>query len=236
MGKRNPAWSRDELILALDLFFRCNPLKHSQTSPEVIELSKILNQLSIHVSKPDEERFRNPNGVYMKLCNFLRLDPTYEGQGLKAGSKLEEVIWAEFAASPKRLNEIANSIKAHLATDNYEQAYDEDDEAPEGRILMNAHKSRERNQKLVNKKKNSVSVKACEVCGFVFLKKYGAHGDGYIECHHTIPLHLLEPGHKTRLKDLSLVCANCHRMLHRKTINGNLLSIQELRNAINVKG
>jgi hypothetical protein len=86
---RNPNWTREELILALDLYFKVAPLKTSETNPEIVALSNVLNQLSIHADRPDATRFRNPNGVYMKMCNFLRLDPSYKGTGLKAGSKAD---------------------------------------------------------------------------------------------------------------------------------------------------
>lgn len=78
---RNPKWTRDELILALDLYFRCDPLKTNKSDPEIIALSDLLNSLPIHPQKAEFEKFRNPNGVYMKLCNFLRLDPDYSGAG-----------------------------------------------------------------------------------------------------------------------------------------------------------
>jgi 5-methylcytosine-specific restriction enzyme A len=56
---------------------------------------------------------------------------------------------------------------------------------------------------------------ACEVCDFDFSARYGERGDGFIECHHTKPLADGSPGEKTKLSDLALVCANCHRMIHR---------------------
>jgi 5-methylcytosine-specific restriction protein A len=55
---------------------------------------------------------------------------------------------------------------------------------------------------------------ACEACGFDFGQRYGQRGEGFIECHHTRPLHTLKPGEKTKAKDLRLLCANCHRMVH----------------------
>lgn len=55
---------------------------------------------------------------------------------------------------------------------------------------------------------------ACEVCGFDFEKTYGERGRGYIEVHHVTPLHISGEV-KTRLEDLVLLCANCHRMIHR---------------------
>ena len=35
---RNPKWTRDELILALDFYFRCPPLKTSKDNHEIVEL------------------------------------------------------------------------------------------------------------------------------------------------------------------------------------------------------
>lgn len=36
-------------------------------TPEVIELSALPNALPIHTTRPDAEKFRNPNGVALKL-------------------------------------------------------------------------------------------------------------------------------------------------------------------------
>jgi 5-methylcytosine-specific restriction protein A len=53
---------------------------------------------------------------------------------------------------------------------------------------------------------------ACEVCGFDVSIAHGERGSDYIECHHRTPLHTTGPT-VTRLKDLALICSNCHRML-----------------------
>lgn len=45
---------------------------------------------------------------------------------------------------------------------------------------------------------------------------YGPRGVDFIECHHVKPLSEIEIERKTRLDDLALVCANCHRMIHAK--------------------
>ncbi|MBD3233220.1 MAG: hypothetical protein GF315_05805 [candidate division Zixibacteria bacterium] len=104
-----------------------------------------------------------------------------------------------------------------------------DEEAPEGKILLRYHETRERNASLVRRKKESAQDLICEVCGFGFEKAYGDLGKGFIECHYIQPLSELRPGQKTRLSDLTLVCANCHRILHR---GGDALSIGELRKLI----
>ena len=59
--KRNPPWSHDELVLALDLYQRLG--MPSKSHPEVVELSRILNSLPAHPERPDRGRFRNVNGV-----------------------------------------------------------------------------------------------------------------------------------------------------------------------------
>jgi len=228
---KNPPWTNDELILALDLYFRHNPSQISQAHPEVIELSELLNKLPIHANRPDVVRFRNPNGVYMKLCNFLRFDPSYSGTGLARGGKLEKQIWQEFANDRLRLSQVAKAIKdaAEAPIIGLTADLDEDEEAPEGRVLLRQHKVRERNQSLVRNKKAQVLKRQgklwCEVCSFDFQAVYGELGEGFIECHHTVPVSKLHPGHKTQLKDLALVCGNCHRMLHR---GGENLTIKEL--------
>jgi predicted HNH restriction endonuclease len=108
------------------------------------------------------------------------------------------------------------------------------DEFPEGKEKTRLHKSNERNAKAVKAKKQQVLLTTgkllCEVCDFDFNKFYGEYGYGFAECHHTIPVHNLTEGHKTRLSDLSIVCSNCHRILHRS--RPIMFSIQELREIV----
>ena len=59
---------------------------------------------------------------------------------------------------------------------------------------------------------------ACEVadCRFDFKARYGALGEGYAQVHHLIPLNKApKEGRKIFLKDLAIVCVNCHVMIHR---------------------
>ena len=236
---RNPTWSRDELILALDLYVRFKGNPPSKTNQSVIELSNILNNMGSQIADRTSD-FRNPNGVYMKVMNLRRFDPVYIEQGksgLKRGGKMEEDVWNDFANDPRRLSETANSIRLVVRKGQIPQASLEEDnefaEAEEGRILTRIHRSRERSRVLVEKKKASV-LKAfgrlkCEACSFDFELKYGDRGKGFIESHHIKPLHTLTPGEKTRLDDLALVCSNCHRILHAKR---PWLTIEELRRII----
>ena len=86
--------------------------------------------------------------------------------------------------------------------------------------MTRTHRYRERDKKLVARKKHRVLQEAgrlsCEVCEFNFTDAYGDRGDGFIECHHTKPVSELRDGEKTNINDLALVCSNCHRMIHRR--------------------
>ena len=55
----------------------------------------------------------------------------------------------------------------------------------------------------------------CETCSFDFKDIYGKLGEGFAECHHKKPVSQLRNNEKTKLDDLAILCANCHRMIHR---------------------
>lgn len=233
---RNPKWTRDELILSLDLYFRYPPNKISQTHKEVIRLSEILNSLPIHPRNTEYEKFRNPNGVYMKLCNFLRFDPDYKGSGLTSGGKLEKEIWDEFSSRRDELRKVSQSIidnMSEVSQSNETETYDEDEEFEEGKVLTKLHKIRERSSSIVKKKKEQVLKTkgrlSCEVCNFDFKQFYGDIGSGMSECHHTKPVSTLKKGEKTKLSDLSILCSNCHRVIHKSR---PMLSVIEMRDIV----
>ena len=237
VAKRNPAWTRDELILALDFYFNYTPSIPDKQSQEIADLSGLLNALASKFSGDKHETFRNKNGVYMKLMNFRRFDPNSNGKGLERGGKQEEVVWNLYADHKDELAKAANAIRNHVSVDLSEvpEAMDDDfQEADEGRILTRVHTSRERNRKIVEKKKSSFlkqhDTVFCEVCGFNFQQSYGSRGDGFIECHHRKPLFELDEETETTLDDLALVCSNCHRMLHRDL---DTLSVETLKENIN---
>ena len=67
----------------------------------------------------------------------------------------------------------------------------------------------------------------CQVCGFDFEKTYGDLGKGYIEVHHTKQLYSLDEEMVVNPEtDLVCVCANCHRMLHRK--KNEIVTVEKL--------
>jgi 5-methylcytosine-specific restriction enzyme A len=67
----------------------------------------------------------------------------------------------------------------------------------------------------------------CEVCDIDFAVRYGDRGKGFMECHHVKPIATLVEGQKTQIDDLALICANCHRMIHRSR---PWLSVAQIKN------
>lgn len=227
--------------MALDLYLRHRGAPPAKDSDEVIELSSFLNQMGKALGVVESDTYRNANGVHMKLMNFMHRDPDYikDGRvGLSRGNKDEEIVWDEFASDPARLATVVAAIRAAVAdhaTDHALEGEDDPDfhEAEEGRVLTKLHRYRERDRKLVTSRKNLALKQAgrlvCEACGFDFSAKYGPSAAGIIDVHHTKPVHTLQPGDKTRLEDLALLCANCHRVVHSKK---SWLTIDQVRGLV----
>jgi 5-methylcytosine-specific restriction enzyme A len=235
-SKKNPDWTREELILALDLY-QDHP-SADQQHPKVLELSRLLNRIWGATQIRGADTLRNPNGVSMKLANFQRLDPAFTKRGrvgLTRGGSLERQIWDEFANEPKRLRTVAGAIKSAiesqpelssgtLPADLIEV------EGIEGATLTRMHHYRERDKRIVTQKKASMADAdgriRCEACNFDFFEHYGDRGLGFIEAHHVRPIGSILPGTRNRLSDLVVLCSNCHRMIHSKR---PWLTLEELK-------
>jgi predicted HNH restriction endonuclease len=89
----------------------------------------------------------------------------------------------------------------------------------EGRERWRRHLHRERNRTIVSMKKADTKRLtgrlACEACKFEFGKKYGLELEDFCEVHHRVPFSKDRKERATRLEDLAVLCANCHRAIHR---------------------
>lgn len=237
---KNSKWLRDEIIITLDFYHNNYPNIPDKNSKELKELSLKLNKLGLKLNKNRNEKYRNTNGVYMKLMNFHSLNPHHTSKGLSGASELDKKIFLEFENDKITLSRISNNIINMINLNEPCISYDEDDdidyEVQEGKLYQRVHRFRERDRTIVRLKKikvlNEKGSLNCEGCDFNFKKAYGSHGENFIECHHILPVSKMLPGASTRLEDLCLLCSNCHRMIHRKT---PWLSLKELKKLINTR-
>lgn len=100
-------WSKDELVLALDLYIREPRCK--RTHPDLVQLAAELG--------------RSTGSLYARLQNFKAVDPEYPGTGLIAGTGVCQPIWSAYS---KRLSrgEDVKDILDELATQESDTWYD----------------------------------------------------------------------------------------------------------------
>ncbi len=241
--KRNPNWTREEEILVLDYYFRI--FHEGENARELTqEASDILRKMPNARNATNPASFRSYNGVNMKLANFRSLDPTYDGAGLTNAGRSTIAIWNEFSQNRKELSRQAARIRSSSIDPRpscYEegwailddsQALDLETEAgwaAEGtarKILTTRYERNPQNRAAIESHGPS-----CQICGFDFEEAYGPLGQGFIEVHHKTPLHFLDEEVKINpIEDLTCVCSNCHRMLHRKKYTP--LDAEDLRNIV----
>jgi 5-methylcytosine-specific restriction protein A len=109
----NADWSWDEHVLALQLYMDQRHAPLTKGSPSIAKLSTLLKKLGEKTEVARTPKFRNENGVYMKLMNFRRLDPDIIAKGnsgLSQGSLVEEKVWNKYS------NDISTLATAAAAT------------------------------------------------------------------------------------------------------------------------
>lgn len=109
MAKLN-LWTRDELILALNLYLKLEFGKLHSGNPKIIELANLIG--------------RTPSSIAMRLNNFASVDPYHQQRGiggLPGGKKQVEPIWNEFINNRNELlfeSERILAQKEHLAIED----------------------------------------------------------------------------------------------------------------------
>jgi putative restriction endonuclease len=107
MSKAN--WSRDELIVAFNLYCKTPFTKINSSNKAVKELAPILG--------------RSASAVALKLANFARLDPVLQERnisGMSHGSKEEAAIWNEFNGNWEGLAYQSEQILAKFRNETIE--------------------------------------------------------------------------------------------------------------------
>jgi hypothetical protein len=105
--------------------------------------------------------------------------------------------------------------------------------AKEGRLLTRTHSYKERDRAFAKKAKKYYKkhrgTLTCEVCELDPIDKYGSEGERCIEAHHKVPIQELQPDSITKVEDMAMVCASCHRVIHSRY---PCLTVDEARNLI----
>ena len=215
-GHGNADWTRDETILALELYLARGESVPGKGDPRVVALSALLRALPIHRAESRVGSFRNPEGVAFKLQNLRQVD---SGKGLDHVSKTDREVWAAFGGDPVAVSILAARIRdvgGERAGDSVPEL-DADEEFLEGRLMTVHHQSRERSQKLRRKllaDRARRGALRCDGCAWSPGILDPLIADAAFEAHHLEPLASTGPT-ANRVKDLALLCARCHRLVHR---------------------
>ena len=106
----NQLWTREELIIAFNLYCKIPFGQIDQRNSAIIALADVLG--------------RSPGSLSWKLANFARLDPSLQARGIKGashGSKSEIEVWEEFNNNWDSLAFESERLLANLTHQSVEQ-------------------------------------------------------------------------------------------------------------------
>ncbi len=105
-------WSREELILAFNLYLKTPFGKMHSTNKDVIHLANIVG--------------RSSNSIALRLVNFASVDPALKARGIKGmdgGTKIVQPIWDEFFNNQEELIFLSELILAEKENSTIENKY-----------------------------------------------------------------------------------------------------------------
>ncbi len=231
---------RDGLAILVD---ETRPLadRYDQTLQMVFGMGKGLATGILMVAH--NNRYGVWNGVSEAALQRLSVFPSHRGTEGNRYSVINEVL--HYLADAINLNLwqldailwwVVNKTPRHWTVSEMAPDMDEEIAFPEGAVQYRMHKTRERHPELVKQaKERALAVNGkltCECCSFDFGQIYGKAGVGYIEVHHNVPVSQLQAGASTKLSDLTLLCSNCHRIIHRRR---PWLTVEQLRTILQAK-
>lgn len=110
MKEGQKLWTREELILAINLYWKMEFGKIHQRNPEIQKFAKFIG--------------RTPGSVVFKLGNFGSFDPSLQERGvggLKNTSKLDREIWNEFFGNLEDLSFESEKLRAQFENTSVEE-------------------------------------------------------------------------------------------------------------------
>ena len=163
------------------------------------------------------------NGLVWPHQRKIKWDDEFPEIEIFVGSSQQHTV---YPLLEKDVSMIEKKLK--IITENEKKSVD-DEIFTEGERFTTEQEFRSRNSLLIKKKKKLSNYK-CEICGFDFYEVYGDIGYEFIEAHHLI---MVSSGkRKSTLNDISLICSNCHSMVHRRKPP---YSIEEIKQILKLK-
>lgn len=207
---KNVNFTRDEVILALDVLYNSKAEHLGAKSKEITELSQLLNELPIYPEEMRSESFRNCTGVSHQISHF------------RSGYSSAENAWnvgtlffridQEFKGNGLDLHETAEAIRKNrelygkLLFGNIDEATG----FPEGELLGHLHRVLENRYGCKLEKESR-----CSICKLDFSRVYSGDVD-LLHNHLLVPVTRLDGNTKYTADDFITVCPNCHEVLHRR--------------------
>ncbi|MEZ0233092.1 MAG: HNH endonuclease [Methylophilaceae bacterium] len=149
---------------------------------------------------------------------------------------MDRLIWAELGQDEKKVLRLAESIREGAQTlEGIQEEIDDDLEFAEGKAVTRLHNIRERNPRLRKKLlayRKQKDTMYCDICSTSYVSSNESIQDAMFEAHHVAPLATRE-SKITKLSDMALLCANCHRLLHRAiSVEKRWFSLKEAKELI----
>lgn len=105
-------WTKEELILAFNLYLKIPFAKIGSRNKDVIHLANLIG--------------RTPNSIALRLVNFASVDPVLKARGIKGmdgGTKIVQPIWDEFFNNQEELVFQSEQILAQKENTSIESKY-----------------------------------------------------------------------------------------------------------------
>ena len=215
MPQRNPNWSREETILALDLYLGLGRTVPPVTHPKVVALSSMLRSNPSYAEQIKPPSFRSAASVAFKISN---IHSAAGGDGFENNSRMDRDLWSRLGRHPAKVRTLANNVRLALGKQDKQPITVEDAEPEflEGRRVTVLHRRMERDPKLrarvLTARRASDRIR-CDCCEVQPNTDLGDLGLAMFEVHHIDPIGW-SGARRTRLSDLAFLCANCHRLIH----------------------
>lgn len=107
-------WSKNELMLAFNLYLKMPFGKMHSKNPDIIHLANIIG--------------RSANSIALRLANFASVDPYHQSRGvvgMKGGAKQVQPIWDEFFQNKEKLIFESEKILAEKENQTIESKFSE---------------------------------------------------------------------------------------------------------------